>query len=248
MADESNVAETDPRAASKRAAGRIAAGFVESDMVLGLGTGSTAALFLEELAARIARGELSGIRGVPTSRRTAEQAARLHIPLTTLDAAPSLDLVVDGADEVDPSLDLIKGLGGALLWEKIVAQAGARMVVIADDTKLVGRLGTKAPLPVEVTPFGVEAHLRFLRELGADPTLRLGEDGEPFVTDGAHYIVDARFPTIGIADPASVEDALRARAGVVESGLFLGMASMAVIGGADGNVTVVDRREGGTWA
>ncbi len=143
--------EDDAATAAKRAAARLAAGLVESGMKLGLGTGSTAALFLEELALRLERGEVSGVRGVPTSRSTAERAARLDIPLATLDELPGLDMVVDGADEIDPELDLIKGLGGALLWEKIVAQAARRMVVIADASKLVDRLGTRAPSLLELT-------------------------------------------------------------------------------------------------
>lgn len=222
----------EPEAAAKRAAARHAAGLVESGMRLGLGTGSTAALFLEELALRLRSGELADVAGVPTSRRTGRRAAELDIPLTTLDRDPTLDLVVDGADEIDPSLNLIKGLGGALLWEKIVAQAGRRMVVVADAGKLVERLGTRSPLPVEVVPFGVAAQEAFLRGLGAAPTLRRGDDGTPYVTDGGHNIVDARFAE-GIADPVSLDTALAARAGVVESGLFLGMADIVIVGRRD---------------
>lgn len=232
----------DPEANAKRAVARHAAGMVESGMRLGLGTGSTAAFFLDELAGRLARGEIANVRGVPTSRRTAEHAARVGIPLATLDEAPELDLVVDGADEVDPRLDLIKGHGGALLWEKIVAQAGARMVVIADESKLVDRLGTKVSVPVEVVPFGVVAQDLYLRSLGAEPTLRLTPDGAPYVSDGGHNIVDARFPG-GIEDPADVDRRLSARAGVVETGLFLGMASVALIGGPSG-VRVMSRPGG----
>jgi ribose 5-phosphate isomerase A len=238
----SGSSPTDPAAAAKRASARLAAGLVESGMRVGLGTGSTAALFLEELAARLRSGDLGDIAGVPTSRRTAHRAAELGIPLTTLDSDPSLDLVVDGADEVDPSLDLIKGLGGALLWEKIVAQAGRRMVVVADQAKLVDRLGTKAPLPVEVVPFGVEAQAAYLRDLGAEPALRRGDDGEPYVTDAGHHIIDARFPD-GITDPRSLDDALASRAGIVDSGLFLGLADTAIVGRADGSARVLHRPE-----
>lgn len=226
--------------ASKRAAARLAAGMVERGMKLGLGTGSTAWLFLEELARRIEGGELDGVRGVPTSRRTAEHATRLGIPLATLDELPALDLVVDGADEITPDLDLIKGLGGALLWEKIVAQAGRRMVVIADASKLVERLGTRSPLPVEVVPFGIVAQDAFLRALGAATSLRRGPTGEAFLTDGGHNIIDARFPD-GIEDPAALEETLARRAGVVECGLFLGLATAAIVG-QGGSARVIGRR------
>lgn len=228
----------DPAAAAKRAAARHAAAMAESGMRLGLGTGSTAALFLEELALRLRSGELADVAGVPTSRRTARRAAELGIPLTTLDRDPTLDLVVDGADEIDPSLNLIKGLGGALLWEKIVAQAARRMVVVADAGKLVERLGRRSPLPVEVVPFGVAAQEAFLRGLGAAPTLRRDEDGAPYVTDGGHNILDARFAE-GIPDPAALDAALAARAGVVESGLFLGLADTAIVGRDDGGARVL---------
>ena len=228
----------DTAAAAKRAAARLAATMVESGMRLGLGTGSTAGLFLEELARRLGSGELTDVAGVPTSRRTARRAAELDIPLTTLDRNPTLDLVVDGADEIDPSLNLIKGLGGALLWEKIVAQAGRRMVIVADADKLVERLGTRSPLPVEVVTFGVAGQEAFLRGLGAEPTLRRDADGAPYVTDGGHNILDARFAK-GIADPAALDAALAARAGVVESGLFLGMADAAIVGREDGGARVM---------
>ncbi|HUG01907.1 MAG TPA: ribose-5-phosphate isomerase RpiA [Longimicrobiales bacterium] len=235
-------ADDDPAMPSKRAAARLAAGLVESGMKLGLGTGSTAALFLEELARRLLTGEIAGVRGVPTSRRTAEHATRLGIPLATLDELPDLDLVVDGADEVDPHLDLIKGLGGALLWEKIVAQAGRRMVVVADCSKLVERLGARSPVPVEVVRFGIGAQHAFLRDLGATTSLRSGPDGEAFLTDGGHNIIDARFPG-GVDDPPALERILSRRAGIVESGLFLGMAGLAIVG--EGNSARVIERRGG---
>jgi ribose 5-phosphate isomerase A len=242
--DERAVGQAGAAAAAKLASARLAAGLVEDGMRLGLGTGSTAALFLEELAARLRRGTLRDIAGVPTSRRTARQATELEIPLTTLDRDPTLDLVVDGADEVDPSLDLIKGLGGALLWEKVVAQAGRRMVVVVDSAKLVDRLGTRAPLPVEIVPFGVAAQEAFLRDIGAEPTLRRDEGGEPYVTDSGHNILDARFPE-GIADPPSLDAALAARAGIVESGLFLGLADTVIVGREDGSVRVIAASEAG---
>lgn len=201
-------------------------------MVLGLGTGSTARFVLEALAARRARGELGGIVGVATSRATMEQAGRLGIPLTTLNERPQLDLAIDGADEVDPQLDLIKGLGGALLWEKIVARAAARFVVVADESKLVTRLGERAPLPVEVVAFGWRSHLAAIRELGAEPVLRLNA-GDPFITDSSNHIIDCRFDG-GIPDPAGVHEALKQRTGIVETGLFAAMTEAAVIGHDDG--------------
>ena len=153
-----------------------------------------------------------------------------------------MDLTVDGADEVDPNLDLIKGLGGALLREKMVAQATRSMVIIVDDTKVVSRLGTKSPLPVEVVPFAWKSHLPFLREMACDPVLREDSAGEPMLTDNGNYILDCRFPG-GIPDPRYVDQALAARAGVVESGLFLGLASSVLVGG-DGSVELIEKPEG----
>jgi ribose 5-phosphate isomerase A len=228
----------------KRQAAERAAGLVEDGMKLGLGTGSTARLVLEALAARRERGQLSSIVGVPTSVDTREQAARLGIPLATLDDEPRLDLTLDGADEVDPGLELIKGLGGALLWEKIVAAASARLVIVADESKLVDRLGTKAPVPVEVVPFGWRTLAQPLTALGAEPRLRTTEDGSPFTTDGGHYILDCRFEA-GLDDPYQVEDRIRRMPAVVETGLFLGMAGMVVVAGREG-VRIL-RRGSGRW-
>lgn len=202
-------------------------------MRVGLGTGSTARLFLEALAERMEAGELEGIVGVPTSVDTEERARELGIPLSSLEQAERLDLVVDGADEVDPQLRLVKGLGGALLWEKIVASAADRMVVVVDDGKLVDRLGRRAPLPVEVVPFGWSIHVPALLELGARPELRRAPGGEPFLTDGGHYILDCHFAD-GIGDPEGVEAALLRRPGIVETGLFLGYADVVVVGQEDG--------------
>lgn len=227
---------------AKQAAAERAVDFVEEGMRVGLGTGSTARLFLEALAARRGRGELADIVGVPTSVDTEERARALGIPLTSLEQVTTLDLVVDGADEVDGELRLIKGLGGALLWEKIVASAADRMVVMVDDSKLVERLGAKGPLPVEVVPFGWPVHVPALGELGAEAELRTRPDGAPFVTDGGHYILDCRFPD-GISDPEALERALQARPGVVETGLFLGMASAVVVGGDDGVRVLEARRQ-----
>ena len=217
----------------KRLAGRDAARSVASGMRLGLGTGSTVAHFLEHLGMRIAHGELSGVVGVPTSVRTEEAARTLGIPFATLDELGTLDLTVDGADEVDPGLDLIKGLGGALLREKMVAQASARMLVIVDDSKVVERLGERAPVPVEVVPFGHASHMAWLQGLGAEPRIRAGGNGGPYRTDNGNLILDCRFDG-GIEDPAELEGRLAHRAGVVESGLFLGMACEVVVAGAGG--------------
>lgn len=223
----------------KRAAAEEAALRVESGMRLGLGTGSTVAHFLDVLAERIRGGALTGLVGVPTSLRTAERARELGIPLAELHEAAPLDLTVDGADEVDPHLDLIKGLGGALLREKMVAQASRRLLVMVDDSKKVARLGTRAPLPVEVVPFGWRAQIPFLRSLGAEPTLRLAADGTPFVSDNGNFMLDGRFAD-GIYDPDAIDEELRRRAGVVESGLFLGMATTVVVAGA-GGIEVLER-------
>lgn len=223
--------------ARKREAARRAVDHIESGMRLGLGTGSTARHMLDVLAERLRHGSLRDIAGVPTSRETEKYARRLRIPLITLDEQPRLDLTIDGADEVDPHLDLIKGHGGALLWEKIVATSSARMLVIADARKRVSRLGETLALPIEVVPFGWRIHLPFLEALGATPMLREWDNGKTFVTDAGHYILNCRFEG-GIADPHAIRTALSERAGIVETGLFLGIASAALIAGPDGVETV----------
>lgn len=217
----------------KRAAAARAVLTIASGTAIGLGTGSTVRPLLELLGARLASGALRDVIAVPTSEDTATRCRALGIPLTTLDDQPKLALAIDGADEVGPRLDLIKGLGGALLREKLVALAARRFVIIADASKRVRRLGTRAPVPVEVVPFGWTTHLEFLRKLGSDPVLRRGVDGEPYRTDGGNYIVDCRFPR-GIADPAAIARALARRPGIVEDGLFLRMAHLAFIAGARG--------------
>lgn len=223
----------------KQRAAEAAIQFVQNGMVIGLGTGSTADQFLQVLSAALKSGRLRGVRGVPTSRHSEQRAAQLGIPLITLADCPRLDLTIDGADEVAPNLDLIKGLGGALLREKIVAQNSARLIIIADASKSVTKLGAKSMLPVEATPFAHEIHEPFLRTLGAAPTLRKDPSGSPFVTDNGNYIYDCRFPN-GIDKPHEVDATLRARAGIVETGLFLGMASIALI--ADENRVREQRR------
>ncbi|HEV2147844.1 MAG TPA: ribose-5-phosphate isomerase RpiA [Longimicrobiaceae bacterium] len=228
--------------ALKREAAVRAAGWIRDGMTVGLGTGSTVRHLLDHVAERRAAGEWQGIVGVPTSEQTAARARELGIPLATLDEAPGVDLTIDGADEVDPELRLIKGLGGALLREKVVATASRRLVVIVDESKIVRKLGTRAPLPVEVDPFGAAIQPDFLRSLGAEPALRRTPDGAPVVTDGGNLIFDCRFPG-GIDDPEGLEARLDGRVGVMENGLFLGLASAVVVAGEDG-VRVLER-EGG---
>jgi len=207
-------------------------------MRLGIGTGSTAEAFVRLLAERVAEG--LAILGVPTSERTARLCLELGIPLASLDEEPELDLTVDGADEIAPDLSLIKGGGGALLREKIVAAASRRFVVIADATKLVPVLG-RFPLPIEVNPFGeVATRLTIAKaaaalDLHGPLRLRLAE-GEPFVTDGGHFVLDASFGRI--PNPRALSRALYAVAGVVEHGLFLDMAQVAIIADAEGAKTL----------
>lgn len=227
--------------ALKRAAAERAAEWIRDGMTLGLGTGSTVRHLLDVIAERRAAGEWQNIVGVPTSDDTEQRARRLGIPLATLAERPRMDVTIDGADEVDPRLRLIKGLGAALLREKVVAAASRELVIVADESKVVDRLGTKAPLPVEVDPFGEPIQIDFIRSLGAEPTLR-AKDGAVVVTDGGNHILDCRFPD-GIADPEDVERRLLLRPGILECGLFLGMASAVVIAGSGG--IEVRTREGG---
>ena len=216
----------------KRRAAEQAAMRVDSGMVVGLGTGSTAAFAVEAIAARLARGEIRDIVGIPTSNRTRHLALQRAIPLTTLNERPHIDLTIDGADEVDPQGNLIKGGGGALLWEKIVATATRIYLIVVDQSKLVPVLGRRIALPVEVMPFGWRTHVETIRALGAEPVLRMGAQDEPFVSDGGHFILDCRFAE-GIPDPHLVDHELRARPGVVETGLFLGMAPEVIVGGPE---------------
>jgi ribose 5-phosphate isomerase A len=226
----------------KRQAAARALEQVQDGMKLGLGTGSTAKHFVELLGEKV-RGGMRVI-GVPTSEATRADAERCGIPLTTLDAIDHLDLTVDGADEIDAALNLIKGGGGALLREKIVAAASDRMIVIADDTKWVDVLG-RFPLPVEVIPFGLAATQRAMEGAFAQSgvsgqmMVRKGNDGHVFVTDGGHWIVDAHLGRI--ADPPRLAGLLSLIPGVVEHGLFIGLGTMAVLAGAQG-IRVVERR------
>ena len=210
--------------------------YVQSGVALGLGTGSTAKHVLRGLAARLRDGRLRDIVGVPTSEETAALARELGVPLVTLADRPRLDLAIDGADEIDPALNAIKGLGGALLREKIVAASAERFLLVGDETKLVPRLGTRAPLPVEVIPFGLPLCERRLAALGCVPALRRAAGGEPFSTDEGNQILDCRFEAID--DAPALAAAIKAIPGVVEHGLFLGLAELAVVGGAGGVRTV----------
>lgn len=219
------------RDARKRAAAEAAVQLVEDGMIVGLGTGSTAGFAIEALAHR----HRQGLRflGIPTSERTAAKATALGIPLTSFAEHRQIDLTIDGADEVERgTLNLIKGLGGALLHEKIVASASRQFAVIVDDSKLVDRLGTQVPVPVEVVAFGLEVTQTALEVLGADARLRVSATGEPFVTDSGHWILDCSFGPI--ADPARLEERIGRLVGVVESGLFIGRAGPVLVSDGDG--------------
>jgi len=217
---------------AKREAGAAAAGLVESGMTLGLGTGSTVRWFLEELGRKIRDGELCDVWGVPTSDRTARLAREVGIPLMDLDDR-GLDMAVDGADAIAPDLSVIKGYGAALLREKIVASSARRFVLVADETKIVQRLGGEGwPVPVEIEPFGYIATLKHLFHEAGEPVLRRGPEGEIAISDGGHYIADVTCPEI--PDPGDLEKKLKLLPGVMETGLFCGMASLALVGGPAG--------------
>ena len=217
--------------ALKQQAAETAAEWVESGMIVGLGTGSTAIFATRRIAERIGTGELGDILAVPTSLATEAAAIELGIPLTTLAEHPRVDITIDGADEVDPDLNVIKGGGGALLREKIVAQVTERLVIVVDDSKLSTQLGTRFFVPVEVIPFSWESQAAFLEAQGAEAILR--QDGDqPYQTDQGNIILDCHFGPI--ADPAALAQRLNARAGIVEHGLFIGMTSDVVVAGAEG--------------
>lgn len=229
----------------KLAAAERALQYVEPGMKLGLGTGTTASKFVDVVGAKVKEG--LDLICVATSEETQAHAERLGIPMTTLDAEPFLDLTVDGADQLDGELRLIKGGGGALLREKIVATASGRMIVIADETKKVDTLGAH-PLPLEVVRFGLTATHNMVIALAADAgcegdiKLRTGADGKPFVTDSGNYILDCAFGSI--KEPEDLDEALKLIPGVVENGLFIGIADLAIVAGADG-ITLVGSDENG---
>ncbi len=226
----------------KRQAAARAVEQVQDGMKLGLGTGSTAKHFVELLGERVKAG--LKVVGVPTSEATRADAERCGVPLTTLEEVDHLDLTVDGADEIDPNLDLIKGGGGALLREKIVAAASDRMIVIADETKWVDTLG-RFPLPIEVIPFGLGATRRAIEavfagnDVSGPMDIRKTKDGHVFVTDGGHWIIDGHLGRI--ADAPRLAGLLNAIPGVVETGLFVKLASTVILAGANG-IRVVERR------
>ncbi len=209
----------------KQAAARWSLGFIKNGHVVGLGTGSTASYAIRFLAERVREG--LQIRGIPTSGHSRDLAAGLGIPLTTLDECPQIDVTIDGADEINPSFELIKGGGGALLREKIVASVSRTVVIIADSSKQVPVLG-KFPLPVEVVPFAQTVLTRQMEALGASVTMRKDKAGRPFVTDEGHYLLDCSFGEI--PHPARLAGELDAMTGVVEHGLFLGIAEVVLIG------------------
>jgi ribose 5-phosphate isomerase A len=215
----------------KQKAAFFAAGFVESGMVVGLGTGSTTQFALERIAELIKLGRLHDIVGIPSSLGTEKKARELGIPLTDFEFHPSIDLTIDGADEVDPELNLIKGGGAALLREKVLAQSSRRNVIIVDESKLSDRLGTTWPLPVEVIPFARAVEERFLKSLGADVRLR-AKDGQAVLTDQGNLLLDARFGAM--PDPGAIAARLNERAGIVEHGLFLGLAHDVIVAAAGG--------------
>jgi ribose 5-phosphate isomerase A len=216
----------------KQQAAWYAVRFVESGMVVGLGHGSTAMFAVRCIAELIQSGDLRDVVGVPCSIQVEIEARQLGIPLTTLDEHPVVDLTIDGADEVDAKRNLIKGGGGALLREKIVAQASRREVIVVDETKLSPVLGTNHPVPVEVIPFGWRTHERFLHALGADPVLRRNPNGTPFRTDQGNLLLDCGLGPI--QDPERLASRLEQRAGIVEHGLFLGLATDVIVAGDDG--------------
>jgi ribose 5-phosphate isomerase A len=228
---------THDRDALKRQAAEHALSYVQSGMALGLGSGSTAKFLLYGLAERLSDGRLREIVGVPTSDAIATLAQQLGIATTTLEQRPQLDLAIDGADEIDPALNLIKGLGGALLREKIVAASAERFIVIADETKLVDQLGTRAPLPVEAIAFGRALAERRLAQLGCTPVLRRTADGEPFRTDEHNLILDCHFD--GIRDATALNVAIHAIPGVVDHGLFIGVTTLVIVASASGVATIV---------
>jgi ribose 5-phosphate isomerase A len=215
----------------KRAAALRAIEEIEHGMVVGLGTGSTAAFVVEGLAARVADG--LQVVGIPTSERTAAQARRLGIPIATFAEHQRLDVTIDGADEVAlGTLDLIKGLGGALLREKIVAAASSRLIIVIDQEKLVERLGEHTPVPVEVTQFGWQVTAVALARLGCTPQRRYTSGEQPYITDGGNYILDCRFGPL--AEPSIIERRIAKTVGTVESGLFVGRTSIAVVSSTTG--------------
>ncbi len=216
----------------KQSAAATAVQLVESGMVVGLGHGSTAIHAVRGIAQRLKEGSLSDVRGIPCSRHIRGEAETLGIPLVTFDDIESIDITIDGADEVDTRLNVIKGGGGALLREKVVAQASAREVIVVDESKLSSQLGKHWPVPVEVAPFAMRPVSAFIAELGGRAQLRETSDGVPLKTDQGNYILDCHFGPI--ANPQQLSLQLNEKAGVVEHGLFLNLVSEVIVAGAEG--------------
>lgn len=218
-----------------RRIGERAAAEVQAGMTVGLGTGSTAEAMIHALGARVDSG--LQMTGIATSDRTTELANRLNIPLLPLDSVDRIDLCIDGADEIDPDLNVVKGRGGALLFEKLVARQAERYVIIASNEKLVPNLGVRLPLPVEVVPLGWRYTSKLISAMDLAPELRTTETGDPYMSDGGHYILDCTPPVGGFTDPGTVAANLKMLVGVVEHGLFIGMANLALTIDEDGLVT-----------
>jgi ribose 5-phosphate isomerase A len=225
----------------KRIAAEKAVEFVKSGMIVGLGHGSTVIFAVRAIAEKIKDGDLKNIYGICCSREMEKDAGELGVPLTSLDEYPVIDLAIDGADEVDSTLNCIKGGGGALLREKMVAQASRREIIVVDESKMSPRIGTNWPLPIEVVPFGWQSHIPFLKKLGGEAGIRINEQGMIVITDQGNYILDVHFGPI--YEPDELALCLSRRAGVVEHGLFLGLATDVIVAGKDGVTHRVTNQE-----
>ncbi len=241
MGKERSSADAEVLARYKKQAAERGVEFVRSGMIVGLGTGSTAILATRRIAELLHQGALKSILGFATSKAVWNEAERLGIPMMSEEMPHTIDLAIDGADEVDPELNLIKGGGGALLREKIVAQSSRRFIIVADESKRSPKLGQHHPVPVEVLAFGWRSQERYLESLGARVSVRKTPEGSPFVTDSGNMILDCHFGVI--ADPHGLAAALNAKAGIIEHGLFLGLATDLVLAGRDG-VHHLERQEG----
>jgi len=242
MVVEEVSADTELRTYFKQQAAGAAVEFLQSGMVIGLGTGSTAIFATRRIARFLRDGRMKDVICFATSKAVWEEACRLGIPMMAEEMPRAIDITIDGADEIDPDLNLIKGGGGALLREKVVAQASRRVIIVADSSKLSPRLGAKRPLPVEVLSFGWLSQLHYMESLCAKVEPRVNADRSPFITDSGNMILDCQFGPI--ANPADLAVTLSARAGIVEHGLFLRMATDAIVAGSDGIRHVVPNEKG----
>jgi len=229
---DAHAGAEEARSGHKQAAAERAVDWIESGMVVGLGSGSTAVFAIRRIGVLLGAGTLRDLLGVPTSSASEAEARRLRIPIAEVGWQGAIDVTIDGADEVDPALDLIKGAGGALLHEKVVAQASRRVIIVADETKFSVRLGTRSEIPVEVLKFGWRSQARYLESLGARVNVRSQLDGAPFATDEGNLILDCAFGPV--ARPSELAAALGGRAGIVEHGLFLGLATDLIVAGVSG--------------